>query len=74
MGIKTILSAFFRTTKHLEGDATTGTHGALWEIVIEMECLVQSLEEYYSRLAGDNYANAHLKTSIILALNKLKNI
>ncbi len=72
MGIKTILSAFFRTIKHIEGNATAGTHGELWEVLIRMECIVQSLEEHYSRLAGDNYAMAHLKTSIILALNKLE--
>ena len=72
VGIKTILAAFFQTTKHLEANATTGTHGALWEVVIGMECLVLSLEEHHSRLAGDIHASAHLKTSIILALNKLE--
>ncbi len=50
----------------------TGTHGELWKVVFGMEYLVQSLEEHYSRLAADNYASAHLKTSIILALNKLE--
>lgn len=38
-----------------------------------MECFIQSLEEHHSRLAGDIHASAHLKTSIILPLNKSEN-
>lgn len=37
-----------------------------------MKYLIQSLEEYYSQLIENIYANIYLKTLIILALNKLE--
>ncbi len=41
--IKSILKPFYVTTKHLEGNATKRSHGALWEVVIRLECLIQSI-------------------------------
>lgn len=38
--IKSILKPFFITTKHLEGNAIDGSHGALWEVVFGIKCLI----------------------------------
>ncbi len=43
--IKSILKSFFITTKHLEGIAIDGSHGVLCEVVLGIECLIQSLED-----------------------------
>lgn len=51
--IKAILKPFFITTKHLEGNATDGSHGALWEVVLGIECLLQSLEDQHTRLKNN---------------------
>lgn len=46
--IKSILKVFFITTKHLEGNAIDGSHGALREAVLGIECLIQSLEDQHT--------------------------
>ncbi len=46
--IKSILKPFFITTKHLEGNAIDGNHGALWEVVLGIECLIQSLGDQHT--------------------------
>ena len=37
-------------TKRLEGNATIGSHGALWEVIITMDFLLEKLEDYRTRL------------------------
>ncbi len=69
--IKSILKPFFITTKHLEGNAIDGSHSALWEIVLGIECLIQSFENQHTRLKND-IDTTHLTTSVALALDKLK--
>ena len=69
--IKSILKPFFITTKHLEGNAIDGSHGVLWEVVLGIECLIQSLENQHTRLKND-IGTTHLTTSVALALDKLK--
>jgi hypothetical protein len=42
--IATYLQPFMRTTKHLEGHAADGHHGAIWEALPAMEYLLRHLE------------------------------
>ncbi len=70
--IKSILNPFFITTKHLEGNTIDGSQGELWEVVLGIECLIQSLEDQHTRLRK-NIGSTHLATSVALALDKLKN-
>lgn len=51
--IKSILGPFFQATKRMEGNAVEGTHGALWEVVVSLECLIQRLEEQQVILSND---------------------
>ncbi len=67
--IKSILKPFFITTKHLEGNAIDRSHGALWEVVLGIECLIQSLEDQHTQLKND-ICTTHLTTSVALALGK----
>ena len=69
--IKSILKPFFITTKHLERNAIDGSHGALWEVVLGIECLIQYLEDQHTRLKND-IGTVHLTTSVALALDKLE--
>lgn len=41
--IRSILKPFYEVTKRLEGNAVEGSHGALWEVVVGLKCLIQSL-------------------------------
>lgn len=45
-------------------------YGALWEVVVNLECLVQGLQEWMIRLEHD-IGTRHLKICIGLALEKL---
>ncbi len=70
--IKSILNPFFITSKHLEGNAIDRSHDGLWEVVLGIECLIQSFEDQHTRLKND-IGTTHLTTSVALALDKLKN-
>ncbi len=69
--IKSILKPFYVTTKHLKGNATKRSRGALWELVIGLEYLIQSLKEQYIRLIH-NVETKELALSVSLALGKLQ--
>ncbi len=69
--IKSILKPFFHTTNHLEGNALDRSHGELWEVMLGIECLIQSLEDQHTQLKNDIFTT-HLTTSVALALDKLK--
>ena len=69
--INSILKPFFITTKHLERNVIDRSHGTLWEVVLDIECLIQSLEDQYTRLKND-IGTIHLTTSVALALDKLE--
>ncbi len=69
--IKSILKPFFLTTKHLEGNAIDGSHGALCKVVLGIECLIQSLEDQYTQLKND-ISTTHLTTSVTLVLDKFE--
>lgn len=51
--IKAVLKPLFISTKRMEGNATEGLHGALWEVVVNLERLVQGLQEWMIRLEHD---------------------
>lgn len=68
--IKSILGPFFQATKRMEGNVVEGTHGALWEVVVSLECLIQRLEEQQVILSND-LGNRYLSVCVGLALQKL---
>ncbi len=69
--IKSILKLSFITTKHLKRNTIDGNHSALWEVVLGIECLIQSLEDQHTQLKN-GIDTTHLTTSVALALDKLK--
>ena len=69
--IKSILKPFIITTKHLERKAINRSHGALWEVLLGIEFLIQSLEDQYTRLKND-IGTIHLTTSVAFVLDKLE--
>lgn len=54
----------------MEGNAVEETHGALWEVVVSLECLIQRLEEQQVILSN-NLGNRYLSVCVRLALKKL---
>ncbi len=46
--IKSIIKPFFITTKHLEENVIDGSHRALWEVTLGIECLIQCLEDQHT--------------------------
>lgn len=69
--IKSILKPFYEVTKRLEGIAVQGSYGALWEVVVGLECLIESLEEWKLRLTSDNVSTRQLNICVGLAMDKL---
>lgn len=69
--IKPILRPFYEVTKRLEGNTVEGSHGALWEVVVGLECLIQSLEEWKLRLTNDHVRTHQLNVCVRLAMGKL---
>lgn len=69
--IKSILKPFYEVIKRLKGDAGEGSHGALWEVVVGLECLIQSLEEWKLRLTNDDVSTHQLNICVGLAMGKL---
>ena len=69
--IKAILKPFYSVTKHLEGNAVDGTHGALWEVVMGLECLVDALQQIQIELAND-IGTHDLNICVGLAIGKLE--
>ncbi len=69
--IKSILKPFFIIIKHLERNAIDGSHVALWQIVLDLECLIQSLEDQHTRLKND-IDITHLTTYVALTFDKLE--
>ena len=65
--IKSILKPSYEVTKGLEGNATHGSHGALWEVEAGLECLI---EKWKIRLEHDT-GTRHSNLCVDLALNKL---
>lgn len=53
----------------MEGNVIESSYGALWEVVVNLECLVQGLQEWMIRLEHD-IGTHHLKICIGLALEK----
>lgn len=45
-----VLQCFEEITQRLEGNANTGSHGALWEVITSMDFLLEKLEGYRERL------------------------
>ena len=71
-----LLSLFEEATKLLEGRGHVGRHGAIWEVVITFELLLDELEEQKSRLEKVDISNPdapedHLAVNINLAHAKL---
>lgn len=54
----------------MEGNAVESTHGALWKVVVSLECLIQQLEKQQVLLSND-LGNRDLSVCVGLALKKL---
>lgn len=71
-----LLAPFLEATKLLEGRGNVGRHGAIWEVVITFEWLLDELEEQKDRLSQVDYNHPdapedHLKINVNLAHAKL---
>ena len=69
--IKLILGPFFQATKRVEGNTVEWrSYGALWEVLVSLECLIQRLEEQQIILSND-LGNRYLSVCVGWALKKL---
>jgi hypothetical protein len=71
-----LLAPFAEATKLLEGRGKHGRHGAIWEVLITFEWLLDELEALKDRLTEVDYNNPaapedHLKLNVNLAHPKL---
>jgi len=71
-----LLEPFSEATKLLEGRGKVGRHGAIWEVIITFEWLLDELEQQKSRLSQVDYNDPdapedHLKVHVNLAHAKL---
>ena len=71
-----LLEPFAEATKLLEGRGQHGRHGAIWEVLVTFEWLLDQLEALKDRLKDVNYEDPdapedHLITNVNLAHSKL---
>jgi hypothetical protein len=72
----TLLGLFAEATRLLEGSGGQGRHGAIWEVLITFEWLLDQLEVQKDRLKDVDYNNPdapedHLVTNVNLAHTKI---
>lgn len=69
--VKSILKPFYEIPKRLGGNTVKSLHGALWEVVLGLECLIQSLKEWKLRLTNNDVSTRQLNICVGLAIDKL---